>query len=768
MHRRHELDYFRLSGLLSEALEREPLIEAGEPLGNRYVVVHPVTELRPGVLFEVADHAGMQFYGQLMHGDPVAPALAAQVRQSLVALPALPTVLRPRDLALTSKALAVALLERPGGAITVSSRLGAIVESLGRREATLWLFRQLSAIANDLAQIHQTGTVHGAINASCLVCAAVGDAGNLQLAGFGIDVFARGNDPEKAPTRRTDLVALLTALQELFTAGGLQPEGGAAAKWLLLRTSAQHGEHPALASGTALAAALTEMASLRPDDAPRVVRSPTLAPPMRASAASRQSTAPPAPSANRRTETGMRRVEAANAASKLPPPPEPEAPPRRPLVSLGVVIPGVTVILAGVVGIVWYALHLRDDVGVAHLRERSRHAAIARASACTGENPAQPEGVADFQAPDEFDAVCLAGPDRVALLARKGTDVQLVARPAQRGGHYAEPQTIAQRAVELGSSLQRGGALWVAWRHGVGAPFGLARVEGTHVATVPVPLQGWDSVPLKGAWLLDANARNAWLVTNVITEGGEHVVLLQITFGPAAPDVVAWLVGAGSAYGVIAGESPSLLIGRKQSADASGHELTDVTLNLQAIAAARHPTDAIAVRGAPLPEAALTRSASVVLDSPMLGPVRHGVAIDQTHAWLVARGGAQPAEACQVPDRCHTAGPVTVLAFAPGAAPTVTQVAARGWAVDLARSGAGGLSVLATTANVAGAALPVSTLYELASPSSPPAAVQRTITTSRSPRARFVTCGNEGWLAFDATHPAPVLTTLPLQCTDAR
>ena len=217
------------------------MIEAGEPLGNRYVVVHPVTDLRPGTLFEVADHAGMQFYGQLMHGAPVAPALAAQVRQSLVALPALASVLRPRDLALTSRALAVALLERPGGATTVSSRLGAIVEALGRREATLWLFRQFAAVANDLAQVHQAGTVHGAIGAACLVCAASGDAGNVQLSGFGIDVFARGNDPEKIPSRRTDLVALLTALQELFTAGGLQPEGGAAAKWLLLRTSAQHG-----------------------------------------------------------------------------------------------------------------------------------------------------------------------------------------------------------------------------------------------------------------------------------------------------------------------------------------------------------------------------------------------------------------------------------------------------------------------------------------------------------------------------------------------
>lgn len=192
------------------------MIEAGEPLGTRYVVVKTVTEPRAGALFEVADHAGMQFHGQLLSATAVAPALAAAVRQAVVGLPALPSVLKARDVALTSHALPVALLERPGGTTLASDRLVEIVEALGKREATVWLFRQIAAIANDLAQIHQGGATHGAISAQCVVCAALGDAGNLQLSGFGIDAFARGNNPENAPSKRADLVALLNALQGLL------------------------------------------------------------------------------------------------------------------------------------------------------------------------------------------------------------------------------------------------------------------------------------------------------------------------------------------------------------------------------------------------------------------------------------------------------------------------------------------------------------------------------------------------------------------------
>ncbi len=745
------------------------MIEAGEPLGTRYVVVKTVTEPRAGALFEVADHAGMQFHGQLLSATAVAPALAAAVRQAVVGLPALPSVLKARDVALTSHALPVALLERPGGTTLATERLAEIIDALGKREATVWLFRQIAAIANDLAQIHQGGATHGAISAQCLVCAALGDAGNLQLSGFGIDAFARGNNPESAPSKRTDLVALLNALQELFSLGGLSPEGGAAAKWLLLRTSAQHGEHPALASGASLATALTEMAALRPDDSPpRVVRAPTLAPPTRSTAGARQSNAP---SPSRRPEAGARKTDPpgrrssdGGSGSIKPPPAAGSDPPARPKVHLGVVVPGILLITAIVAAGVWYALHTTNDVSVAHLQAPAHRLSPAPAATCQGETPDHPEGVADFQAPAEFDTLCLSSPDRLAWIVRRRNSVELVTRPAQRGGHADEARVIGQGAVELSSSLVRGSTLWIPWRNGVGDPFGLARVEGDRAATVSVPLQGWDSVPLKGAWLLDVNARFAWIATSVLHEGAEHTVLLQVIFGPAAPDVIAWLGGPGVIFGVIPGETPSLLLGRKLPGDAPRHEFTDVTFNLSAISAARRPSDPSSVRGAQIPDAAVTRSQSLVVDAAAIGTARRGVVSGATHAWLVARGGVVPAETCQVPERCHSPGPVTVFAFPSGAAPTMTQVVPAGWAVDIASAPNGGLTVVATSANVAGAPVPFHTVYSLASPTSPPAPARRNISTGRSPRARLLTCGGDTWVTYDATSPAASLTALPIQC----
>lgn len=746
------------------------MIEAGEPIGTRYVVVNTVTEPRAGVIFEVADHGGMQFHGQLLCATPVAPAVAAGVRQALVSLPALPTVLKPRDVALTSHALPVSLLERPGGATHATSRLSEVVDALGKREATVWLFRQVAAVANDLAQVHQGGTIHGAIGAQSLVCAAIGEPGNLQLTGFGIDAFARNGGADAAPTKRTDLVALLNALQELFSASGLSPEGGAAAKWLLLRTSAQHGEHPALASGTALATALNEMAALRPDDAsPRVVRAQTLAPPTRAT----QSRASSAPGARPSSSPGARKTDPVSrrpGPGSIKPPAEVESdpPPSRPKVHLAVVIPGILLITAVVAAGVWYALHAASDVSVARLQGPPPAPHLAAGAACQGEDPAHLEGIADFQAPAQFDAVCLPSPDRLGWLVRSDTSVRLLTRATTRGAHASEGIAVGQGAVELGTALVRESALWVSWRNGVGAPFGLARVEGERVATVSVPLQGWESVPLKGAWLLDVNARDAWIVTSVLHEGSEHAVLLQVTFGPSSPDVVAWLAGPGVVHGVIAGENPAILMGRKLNGDAPRHELSDVTFNLAAIRAARRPSDPSSARGAALPDVAVTRSTGLVLDSAAIGAAGRGVTVGTTHAWLVARGGVQPSEGCLVPERCHTPGPVTVLAFAQGAAPTATQVAPTGWAVDLAAAQGGGLSALVNTANVAGVPVPFHTLFTLANPTSPPTAPQRNLTTGRSPRARIIACGSETWVAFDATHPSPVLTALPLSCVNTQ
>ncbi len=94
----------------------------------------------------------------------------------------------------------------------------------------------------------------------------------------------------------------------------------------------------------------------------------------------------------------------------------------------------------------------------------------------------------------------------------------------------------------------------------------------------------------------------------------------------------------------------------------------------------------------------------------------------------------------------------------------MTQIAPAGWAVDIAPAPGGALTVVATSANVAGAPVPFHTVYTLASPTSPPAPEHRNISTGRSPRARLFSCGSDTWVTYDATSPSTSLSALPLQC----
>ncbi len=737
------------------------MIEAGEPLGNRYVIVDTVEDPRPGTLVQVADRNGARLVGQILMDTPAVPAIAGEVRTSLMALPALTTVLKPRDLALTSAALPVAIFDRPSGLVTASSRLAEVVEARGRRDATIWLFQQLASVANDLAQVHLLGAVHGAITSSVLTCGAAGDVGPILLSGFGIEPFARDNDPSRAAARRADLVGLLNALHDLFAAAGVAPEGGAAAKWLLLRTSAQHGEHPALASGSSLAATFNELALIRPDEAPRAVRAPTLAPP-RAAGAMRASTIPPP---GRRSETPRRPTTAPPPPSDdptLPPPPEPS----RPLVNLKFVIPGVLAITGLVAAGVWYANQARHDVGVARLNVATPARNPVAAPTCRGES-GPPEGVVDFRAPEEFDVQCLEEPDRLALLSRNGTNVQLVTRPATRGAHYGTPVDIAHGAVELGSSRIVDHALWTAWRNGVGAPFGLARFDGQRVSTVAVPIARWDSVPLHGAWLLHVDARAAWIASSVLGDDNQHVLLLQVTFGPAAPDVIAWNVGPGTLLGMIPGDTPTLLVERHAANDATHHELTAATLNLNAIAAAHHPADATAVGGAALGDDAVTRSRPITLEGAVLGSSYRGLRVGRAPTWLLGRGNPQTPDNCVLPDRCHTAGPVVLVSFPAQGAPTTTTVTPSGWAVDLAAGDDGAFTAITTNANVAGLPMPTHRAYEF-SAAGVATGVDRPLAAAHAPRGRVVRCGGEAWMAFDATTPNALLTITPRACAEGR
>ncbi len=318
------------------------MIEAGEPLGTRYVVVKTVTEPPPRRALrsrrprrDAVPRAAPQRDGRRPRargrgaaggrGAPRAPVGAQGPRRG------------------------VDLSRAPGGPPRAPRRHHARVGSPRRdRRGARQARGDGVALPSDRRDRQRPradppgrGHARRHQRAACCVCAAPSaTAGNLQLSGFGIDAFARGNNPENAPSKRADLVALLNALQELFSVGGLSPEGGAAAKWLLLRTSAQHGEHPALASGASLSTALNEMAALRPDDGPpRVVRAPTLAPPTRSTAGSAAVERPFGLAQTRRGRAQDRssrsprrrgqRVDQAACGRGLEPPASPEGAPRR-------------------------------------------------------------------------------------------------------------------------------------------------------------------------------------------------------------------------------------------------------------------------------------------------------------------------------------------------------------------------------------------------------------------------------------------------------
>jgi hypothetical protein len=740
------------------------LIEAGEPLGTRYHVVKSVADLRPGMLIDVTDKSGAQLCGQLLSATSVSPQMAAEIRQAVTSLPTKPFLQRPRDLALTSQALPMALIERTGGVCVAATRIDEVVAAFETREAVSWLFRQVASVANDLAQVHDVGVMHGAITSSMFLFAATGDAGNLQLSGFGIEPFARSNDPLRAPARRTDLVALLNALHDLFNAAGLSPDGGAAAKWLLLRTSAQHGEHPALASGTSLAAALNEMASMRPDDVRSSVRAPTISGP-RASA----SRALPSSSVARSSSaTGTTPTAERSSAARLPGRSATRqesgtvsAPPRS-AIQLSVVLPVVLLIAAIVGGGVWYAIHVARDVGVAHINSLPVRTTPTPSARCQGEDTRALGGIADFTTPSEFGAVCVQGTDRLALVARKGTAVTFVSRPAQRGQRYTEALSLGEGAVELGNVLVRDGVTWVIWRNGVGDPFTVARIEGDRVAKIPVRLAGSDLVPLRGAWLLDVNASGLWIATQVLNEGGERVLLLQVTLGPSAPEVTPWVASQGIMESYIPGQTPTLLVSQRAANNAI--HLTAVTFTLATVALARHrPVADVSIPGTALPDGVSVRSRPHTMTAGAVGAAPRGVVRENATAWLVGHGGMRSTEQCVVPQQCHTAGPVELLLLGDDA-PVATSVIPSGWAVEMAANEGNTLSLAVTPANVAGMEVYFHSVYTLPSTGQTLTAGHVNLATWRSSRMQTVRCGTESWVVFDATQPTSTLSALPFGC----
>ncbi len=714
--------------------------------------------MRAGELFEVIDRDAATVTAQLLGTTATTVEHLGDLRPVLGAVPSGLCLLRPREVTMTRGQLPVAIFALPG-LTPLRDRAPELLASLGRTEAVATLFAWFAAMATDLDRVHTAKLCHGAIRVGQVVVGP-GPLERCYLVGFGLDALARkaGSETADASTRR-DLVDLLGALHDLFVVLGTAPDGGAAAKWTLLRHSAQHGEHPALASGVELGKTLVELGKLsREPNAPmqsmRPPRSSGTLPPPRTSSG-RSATMPPPrnPSSTAREEAAAR--AGSPRVSRVPPPPPeaPSGPSRKPVfIAVGVLV--VAAVAGGVL-----VLNNREAPTTSPPRVAAPVRAPRPALRCEGESLAPAAGFET--AATEFDVDC--APDAHALVAvvRDGTAVRLATRDAVRGHAWTtEPTPLGSDVAEIGVVAAAPGGLWVPWRNRAGDPFGLAEVSLPTHARSAVAVSGWDAVPLRGVMLLHRDDANAWLLSNVESDGGSHPVLFQAVTNPArgrAP-VQTWYLGAGTVEAVAPGPSPVLLFHQR---DGRTHRLSALTLDLGAVAAARAPDDATSVRGANPPESALQRSAAVTLEGDAIAFVPRGARSGSSVAFALSAGAALPADQCHAGSPCAGPGPVHLLRFG-SAGPVDTVVSADAVVRDVDADGGDRWLVLLETA-----------------PGAPAAALHLGVVAGSTVESRelqafgvgpaqAVVCNGSTWLARRVTQPTPRVAVVPVDCLTPR
>ncbi len=756
------------------------MIAVGDPLGKRFTVSRAPDEDRTGELFEVIDREAAAVAAQLLGSSPSATEHLADLRPVLGAVPSNSSLLRPREITMNRASLPIAIFG-VARLTPVRARLGEVVGALGKPGAVAALLAWFAVIATDLDRVHAAGICHGAISQRYLVCPVDGPVARCVLVGFGIDALARRAAPDlAAATPRKDLVDLLSALHDLFISQGITPEGGAGGKWSLLRHSSQHGEHPALASGTELGKTLTELAklSLEPDApmAPvRPVRHATLAPPSRHatlappsrpdSGSARNPTIPPPRGNTRpREETGGAAAARADRSTRAPraaaPPPTPEQPPRRWL--RGVVV-GVGLAALASVSALAYLSKVRDEpISLGMLRTGRRR--VVAAPRCDGEALDPPIGY-ETSAVD-FDVACAPDGRTLVAVARggpAGTSILTASREARRGQPWRHVDSSdATGAVELGATVATAGGLWSIWRNGVGEPVGLAEVSRDPHAHAQVPLTGWDNVPLRGVMLLHRDVSSTWIVSNVESEGGAHPVLfhLQAGDGRERPSIRTWYLGAGTVESAVPGPTPALLFHQR---DGDAHRLSALWPQLALLAAARPGGDATSVRGATPADTALRRSAPVTLPGEVLAATTSGAALGDEAGFVVTLGPARPVEQCATRGRCVGPGAVHLLRFSPARpAPTDVAVGSESIGLDVLAESPDRWLVLHEPAGVAAhPALQLSTVVGAVP-------THATLANPGADRGRLVRCGGNAWLGAHLTQPTPRIVAVPTECLTTR
>jgi hypothetical protein len=731
------------------------LIEVGESLGNRYRVANAPEGLRPGVVFEVADRSGATVLGQVLADGAVTPAMVQEVRGDLSVIPAMPTVLKPREIALSAAGVPVGVLERPG-LVRLRDRLQGL-DAEQKKPVANALLRAFATLASDIAMLHQSGQLHGAISSGVMLGPATGEIQGALLSGFGVVSFARRlGKLTAAPTPRGDLVDLLGALHDLFLVAGVQPDGGAAAKWTLLRHAAMHGEHPALASGNALATQLNELAAMPASDerAPRPSRMPTIGAPMRP----RNSVVPSEQSAG--ASATVRPPSSGTTRKTIPPSGKGSVraePPRlkRWNFSAGILVGGLGVIAligSAAAYFIWDARANRGDARLIQPRVR------VAPPACVGETPQGHTALTLSSAAPQFDATCADG--RLVVVSREGTNLVVAQRGAARGQAFAAPLRLGESVVELGAPITLEGVAWVSWRNGVGAPFGVARVDATGAAPRTVPISGWDNVAVQGVSLLHATARTAWIATTIVGETRAHGVLIESTLGER-PRVRTWFLGEGRVASSIPGPRPTVLL--DLAADAV-HNIAAVTVDLDAIEALPGNDRTTSAHGGAIPATALTTTSPLRVEGDRLVAPRQGALTTAgARVFGVMTGAARPEDACEEAARCVGPGAVRLATFPATGDGALVELAPRAWLEDVRAEGGERVEVSLRTPDPADA--PVATRRLISHQIGAASGAARLFDAEGSARARTLRCGDELWFVHDASAPHRVAAT-PAACAD--
>ena len=289
------------------------MIRARDNLGERFFFLEDQPGIEVGRLFAVGDLRSQPACAQFLAASPVNAEVFAQVRAELLSLPELPSLARPDAVLCTADGTPAAVfchrLPRP----LREALLGLAAEPM-RNRVQRQVFEWFTRLAEDLAQAHAAGRIHGAIALDLLVVRGEERGESCVLTGFGIEACERLAEWSAGePSARLDLRALALALHEAAKLARVDVPEAAQKRWSALVTSATYGDHPAFESARALAAFLETLLPQPLAGAPSL--RPAARPALQAASSQR-----PSPQTSPMERASIRPAPTARTSSRPPPP----------------------------------------------------------------------------------------------------------------------------------------------------------------------------------------------------------------------------------------------------------------------------------------------------------------------------------------------------------------------------------------------------------------------------------------------------------------